>query len=67
MIFDERWERLWPGEGGITLVELFACLPLSVEVPGESRAPKKGYRAWAQQAMAGARAELGGEGLGLIA
>ncbi|MFO1271979.1 MAG: hypothetical protein U1F50_09930 [Rubrivivax sp.] len=40
MISDARSERLLPGEGGIPLADLFACLPCgpaaSVEVPSES-------------------------------
>lgn len=59
MIFDARCERLLPGEGGIDLRALFAQLPadlpVSVEVPSESRAPKMGYTAWACQAVAAAR------------
>ncbi len=66
MIFDARCERLLPGEGGIPLAALFARLPaglpVSVEVPSESRAPKVGYGEWARRAVGAARAVL--EGLG---
>ena len=55
MIFDARCERLLPGEGGIALRALFerlpADLPVSIEIPSESRAPAMGYRAWAQAAI----------------
>jgi sugar phosphate isomerase/epimerase len=56
LIHDARCERLLPGEGGIDLVSLFACLPaditISIEVPSESRAPAMGYTAWAKAAIA---------------
>ncbi|MEY4748487.1 MAG: hypothetical protein RIQ60_701 [Pseudomonadota bacterium] len=56
LIFDARCERLLPGEGGIDLASLFACLPpditISIEVPSESRAPAMGYTAWARLAIA---------------
>jgi sugar phosphate isomerase/epimerase len=63
LIFDARCERLLPGEGGIDLVSLFACLPaditISIEVPSDSRAPAMGYTAWAQQAIAATDRVLG--------
>lgn len=62
LIFDARCERLLPGEGGIDLATLFALLPrdlpVSIEVPSESRAPVLGYTAWAKQAVATSRAVL---------
>ncbi len=62
LIFDARCERLLPGEGGIALADLFAALPadlpVSIEVPSESRAPVMGYPAWAQAAKAAAQAVL---------
>ncbi len=55
LIHDARCERLLPGEGGIDLVELFsrlpADLPISIEVPSESRAPAMGHEAWARLAI----------------
>ncbi len=55
LIHDARRERLLPGEGGIDLVGLFARLPadlpVSIEVPSESRAPAMGYLAWARLAI----------------
>ncbi|MGY0195413.1 sugar phosphate isomerase/epimerase family protein [Leptothrix sp. BB-4] len=55
LIHDARCERLLPGEGGIDLVEIFsrlpADLPISIEVPSESRAPAMGYEAWARLAI----------------
>lgn len=62
LIHDARCERLLPGEGGIPLADLFAQLPadlpISVEVPSETRAPKMGYEAWARAALAAAKAVL---------
>lgn len=62
LIHDARCERLLPGEGGIDLPALFAQLPadlpISVEVPSETRAPKMGYEAWARLALAMARQTL---------
>jgi sugar phosphate isomerase/epimerase len=56
LIHAARCERLLPGEGGIDLVALFsrlpADLPVSIEVPSDSRAPVMGYEAWARQAKA---------------
>jgi sugar phosphate isomerase/epimerase len=56
LIFDARSERLLPGEGGIALRDLFARLPadlpLSIEVPSDSRAPLLGYLEWARRAKA---------------
>jgi sugar phosphate isomerase/epimerase len=50
-----RCERMLPGEGDIDLRALFAALPadipVSIEVPSESRAPAMGYEAWARLAM----------------
>jgi len=59
MIFDARCERLLPGEGGIDLLALFAALPadlpISIEIPSDSRAPVMGYEAWCRQALMAAR------------
>ncbi|RZS57940.1 sugar phosphate isomerase/epimerase family protein [Sphaerotilus mobilis] len=56
LIHDARCERLLPGEGGIDLVELFARLPadlpISIEVPSESRSAALGHKAWARLAIA---------------
>jgi len=64
LIHDARCERLLPGEGGITLAELFARLPadlpISIEIPSDTRAPKMGYLAWARAAVAATRATLAG-------
>ncbi len=55
LIHDARSERLLPGEGGFALAAFLAALPddlpISVEVPSESRAPKMGYEAWAAAAL----------------
>ena len=63
MIFDARCERLLPGEGGIALHDLFGRLPrdlpISVEIPSESRAPVMGYSEWARRAFAASLAVLG--------
>jgi sugar phosphate isomerase/epimerase len=62
LIFTARAERLLPGEGGIDLAALFAALPpalpVSVEVPSDSRIPVLGDREWARQALAASRAIL---------
>ncbi|MFM2065465.1 MAG: hypothetical protein RLZZ584_374 [Pseudomonadota bacterium] len=62
LIHDARCERLLPGEGGIDLVSLFACLPadltISIEVPSDSHAPAMGYTAWARQAVTATDAVL---------
>lgn len=63
MIHDARCERLLPGEGGVALRDLFARLPadlpISIEVPSESRAPAMGYKAWALQAIEATNQVLG--------
>jgi sugar phosphate isomerase/epimerase len=55
LIHDARSERLLPGEGGFGLGALLAALPndlpISVEVPSDTRAPKMGYDAWATAAL----------------
>lgn len=60
LIFTARRERLLPGEGVIDLRGLFdrlpATLPVSVEIPNESRVAQMGVRAWASQALAASRA-----------
>lgn len=65
LIFDARCERGLPGEGGIALRALFerlpADLPISIEVPSESRAPAMGHEAWARLALAATRRVLEGE------
>lgn len=67
LIHDARCERLLPGEGGIALGDLFARLPadlpVSIEIPSDTRAPKMGYLAWARAAVAATRATLGLAGL----
>lgn len=66
LIFDARCERKLPGEGGIALRELFARLPqdlpVSIEIPSDSRAPVMGYTAWARLAKAATLAVLGERG-----
>lgn len=62
LIHAARCERLLPGEGAIDLAGLFARLPaglpISVEVPSETRAPAMGYVAWARKALQAAQAVL---------
>jgi sugar phosphate isomerase/epimerase len=64
LIHDARCERLLPGEGGFDLRALFAALPadlpLSIEIPSETRAPKMGYQAWARAAVQATRRVLEG-------
>jgi len=59
LIHAARCERLLPGEGGIDLRALFAALPpdlpVSIEIPSDTRAPALGYEVWAQQAVAATR------------
>ena len=55
LIHTARSARLPPGEGGIDLDALFsllpADLPVSVEVPHETRAQEAGPEAWARQTL----------------
>jgi sugar phosphate isomerase/epimerase len=55
LIHDARCERLLPGEGGFDLKALFAALPadlpVSIEIPSDTRAPEMGYEAWARAAL----------------
>lgn len=66
LIHDARCERLLPGEGGFDLKALFAALPadlpVSIEIPSDTRAPKMGYEAWARAAVAATRRVLEGVG-----
>ena len=59
LIHDARSERLLPGEGGFALAALLAALPgdlpISVEVPSETRAAKMGNEAWAAAALEAAK------------
>ena len=63
LIHTARSNRLLPGEGGIDLRALCARLPvdlpLSIEIPNESRLSALGPEAWARQALAAARAATG--------
>ena len=65
LIHDARCERLLPGEGGFDLKALFgampADLPVSIEIPSKTRAPKMGCEAWARAALAATRRVLEGE------
>lgn len=68
LIHDARCERMLPGEGGIPLRDLFARLPadlpVSIEIPSDTRAPQMGYLAWARAAVAATRQVLGLAGPG---
>jgi sugar phosphate isomerase/epimerase len=59
LIRTARAERMLPGEGGLDLRGLFATLPrdipVSIEVPSDSRVPALGHRRWAQMALAATR------------
>lgn len=63
MIHTARQERMLPGEGGIDLVGLFSNLPeglpVSVEIPSETRVPQLGEQEWARQALERSKAILG--------
>lgn len=62
LIHAARCERMVPGEGGIDLAGLFARLPpelpISIEVPSDTRAPAMGYAAWARLSIAAAQSIL---------
>jgi sugar phosphate isomerase/epimerase len=62
LVHTARCERLLPGEGEIDLAGLFATLPadlpVSVELPSESRAPALGPKEWARRTLAAAQATL---------
>ena len=62
LIHTARCARLLPGEGGIDLVSLFAALPrdlpISIEVPHETRLAVIGVEGWAKQALAAAKVVL---------
>ncbi|MBN8943754.1 MAG: sugar phosphate isomerase/epimerase [Rhizobiales bacterium] len=62
LIHVARCERQLPGEGSIDLVGLFATLPadlpVSVELPSESRAPQLGPEEWARRTLAAAKATV---------
>ncbi|HET9821322.1 MAG TPA: TIM barrel protein [Burkholderiaceae bacterium] len=66
LIRDARCERRLPGEGGFDLRALFAALPadlpVSIEIPSDTRAPAMGYLAWARAAVAASRRVLEGGG-----
>jgi sugar phosphate isomerase/epimerase len=65
LIHAARCERMLPGEGDLDLRGLFAALPstlpVSIEVPSDSRAPAMGYEAWARLAVARAKEQLGSD------
>ena len=62
LIHTARCERLLPGEGGIDLASLFDVLPrdlpVSVEIPSETRAPALGAEEWARQALVASKSIL---------
>lgn len=62
LIHAARCERLLPGEGDIDLAAILRRLPpqlpLSIEVPSDTRAPRMGYEAWARRALEATRALL---------
>ncbi len=64
LLHTARHERLLPGEGGINLRELFAALPpdlpVSLEIPNDTRIAQLGSTAWARQALAATRQVLEG-------
>ncbi|WP_039921080.1 sugar phosphate isomerase/epimerase family protein [Thauera phenylacetica] len=64
LIFTARSERLLPGEGGIDLAAIFRRLPMdlpiSLEIPSDSRMPIIGNEAWARDVMASGRGFFAG-------
>ena len=65
LLHTARHERLLPGEGGIKLRELFEALPpdlpVSLEIPNDTRIAALGSREWARLAIAATRQVLDGE------
>ncbi|WP_028661201.1 sugar phosphate isomerase/epimerase family protein [Nocardioides insulae] len=65
LIRDAREHRLAPGEGGIGLAEIYACLPtdtpISIELPNEPQRRAMGTEAWLAHLARSARAVVGGE------
>lgn len=63
LIHDARCNRMLPGEGALDLQGLLAALPaalpLSIEIPNDSRAPSLGARTWATMAREATQALLG--------
>ena len=59
LIHAARCERLLPGEGDIDLVSLFRRLPpgipVCIETPSDTRAPRLGWREWIRQAAEATR------------
>jgi sugar phosphate isomerase/epimerase len=64
LIHTARSERLLPGEGGIDLSALFRRLPpdlpISLEIPNDSRANIIGAEAWARDVLASGRGFFAG-------
>lgn len=64
LIHTARSERLLPGEGGIDLGALFARLPrdlpISVEIPNDTRLTALGAGEWARQTLEASKASLAG-------
>lgn len=62
LIHDARQHRLVPGEGGINLAEIWACLPpetpVSVELPNEPQRQAMGTEAWLDHLVNAAGAVL---------
>lgn len=63
LVHTARLARLIPGEGGIDLARMFACLPadlpVSVEIPNVEGKARLGIDAWAARALAASRKVLG--------
>jgi len=59
LIHAARFDRWYPGEGGIDLAGMFASLPadlpVSVEIPSDRRAAEVGRLAWARTCVAATR------------
>jgi sugar phosphate isomerase/epimerase len=66
LLHTARAERLLPGEGGIGLAGLFAALPadlpVSVEIPSDTRIAALGAEEWARRALVASRSLLAGIG-----
>ncbi|MBV9565145.1 MAG: sugar phosphate isomerase/epimerase [Bradyrhizobium sp.] len=63
LMFTARHARLLPGDGGIDLAGIFACLPsdlpVSVEIPNDVAKARLGPERWSQQALDATKGVLG--------
>jgi len=62
LLYEGRSERLFPGDGGIDVRGILACLsqdiPYALEIPGDSLAAKVGLEEYARRALQSSRQHL---------